>query len=403
MYFKDLIKTNKLLFSYGFIEGVSKGLNLLTILCLGIFASINIYSQLALFIICELLLVELILFGQQNVALRFINVEEKSVENVLSSCTKIIFTVFIFIFLVSYLIPAHLFIDIFKFDIKSNFLLLIIGSFFTALINLNLYGLRKEDKLKPYSSLRLVFQSFKFLFVVVLIFLYDNSAIYPISIIFSSLLAIIFSTFKFQVFSYLPQIFKIHYKFKYLSFGIPLMLNASAGILYSQLDKIVLNALIGAEELAIYHFNLTLGTASFFIVNVSALYFTPKIYISDSYNDLSKKYLNNFLKISIVGAILTSLIIIFMLYPLISFFLPNEYLSGKNILYLGCFYIILSCFSSYAVYKGTAMNKVHIIPIVKILTLLLAIILNFYLIPIFLLWCNFITHFLRIFFSLFHC
>ena len=34
------------------------------------------------------------------------------------------------------------------------------------------------------------------------------------------------------------------------------MLNASAGILYSQLDKIVLNALIGAEELAIYHFNL---------------------------------------------------------------------------------------------------------------------------------------------------
>ena len=149
MYFKHLIKTNKLLFSYGFIEGVSKGLNLLTILCLGIFASINIYSQLALFIICELLLVELILFGQQNVALRFINVEEKSVENVLSSCTKIIFTVFIFIFLVSYLIPAHLFIDIFKFDIKSNFLLLIIGSFFTALINLNLYGLRKEDKLKP--------------------------------------------------------------------------------------------------------------------------------------------------------------------------------------------------------------------------------------------------------------
>ena len=80
------------------LKGIPKGLNLLTILCLGIFASINIYSQLALFIICELLLVELILFGQQNVALRFINVEKKTVKNVLSSCTKITYSQFLFLF-----------------------------------------------------------------------------------------------------------------------------------------------------------------------------------------------------------------------------------------------------------------------------------------------------------------
>ena len=59
---------------------------------------------------------------------------------------------YFYLFSILSTIPAHLFIDIFKFDIKSNFLLLIIGSFFTALINLNLYGLRKEDKLKPYSQ-----------------------------------------------------------------------------------------------------------------------------------------------------------------------------------------------------------------------------------------------------------
>ena len=383
MHLQNLFKKNKLLFSYGFVEGIAKGLNVLSILSLAIFASINTYAQLAIFIICELMLVELILFGQHNVALRFINIDKENVKNVITSCTQITSIVFILVFLVSSFIPSDLFIKVFQFDLKSNFLLLIIGSFLTALVNLNLYRLRKEDKFESYFNLRLIYQTTKFLFVVILIYFYDNSVIYPVSLILSSACAIIYSTIKFDVFSYINHIFKSNYQFKHLNFGLPLMLHALSGVLYSQIDKLLLNSLIGSKELAIYHFNLTLGTLSFFIINVSALYFTPKIYNSDSYNDLSKKYLNNFLKISIIGSILFSLVIIFVFYPSISFFISNEYYQGKNILYLSCFYIIISAFSNYAVYKATAMKKVNIIPFITFSSLIMAIILNSTLIPIF--------------------
>ena len=101
MHLQNLFKKNKLLFSYGFVEGIAKGLNVLSILSLAIFASINTYAQLAIFIICELMLVELILFGQHNVALRFINIDKQNVKNVITSCTQITSIVFILVFLVS--------------------------------------------------------------------------------------------------------------------------------------------------------------------------------------------------------------------------------------------------------------------------------------------------------------
>ena len=161
------------------------------------------------------------------------------------------------------------------------------------------------------------------------------------------------------------------------------MAHSLLGLLYTQLDRFMLNSLSSKEDLAIYHFNISVGMMPFFVIGVTALYFTPKIYSSENYDNNAKKYLRNFLSISLVGSFLCSLLIIFLIYPALKMFSPAEYFEGSMIMYGGLLIIILSCFSNFAIYKATSLKKVNFIPVNTILALSISFFLNYELIPIY--------------------
>ncbi len=383
MYLIDIIKKNKFLFSYGLVESLAKGLNVLAILCLAIVSNLEIYAEIAILIASELLFVELILAGQQKVALRFINKGKKNVEKIISQCSKILFIVFIIIFVFFAILPSNVFIFFLKEDLKIIYLLLIFGSFLTAIINLNLYRLRKENRVYDYAVLRILFQVFKFLLCISLMYVFHNSITYPIAIIITCLFVFGYGAIRSDIFQYIKNIIHHEYNIEHLKFGTPLMFHAIAGILYGQLGRFMLNVLSTSEDLATYHFNVTLGMTSFFVVNVAGLYYTPKIYEGENYDDSSKSNLKKFLNLSLLGSTFTSLIIIFIVYPIALTFVPSEYQAGSTVLYLSCLLIWFSCFSNFAVYKATALKIVKIIPVVTIVSLLISFFLNYTLIPIY--------------------
>ena len=152
------------------------------------------------------------------------------------------------------------------------------------------------------------------------------------------------------------------------------MLHAMAGILYSYLDRYMLNFFSNPRELSIYSFNLSLGMSPFFIISVMAIYFTPLIYRNNIFNDLSKKYLYKFLLWSLTGSLCLFFVIAFLIYPLISLFLESGYAEGKIYFNLSSIIIILTCFSNYFIYKATAMHRVKFIPIVTLISLFISFI-----------------------------
>jgi len=383
MFSIKFIKNNRNLFYYGLVEAIAKGLNVLTVIFLASFSNLEVYGQIALLITSELIFIELILAGQHNTALRFIQKTKSNVDEVITQCSRNVFFIFTIIFIIFLILPSEIFLLTIEKDLKLEYLILLIGSFFMAIINLNLYRLRKEDKLTQYASIRIVLQVLKFVLCIVCVNIFENSISYPIAVIGASFIALFYAGIRWNVLSYIKKI--LHYKYddKYLVFGFPLMIHALAGLLYTQLDRFMLNSLSTAQDLAIYHFNITIGMMPFFIINVAALYYTPKIYSSENYDYNAKKYLRIFLSISLLGSFLVSLLIIFLLYPIILMFVPLEYSEGSVILYGGSLFIILSCFARFSIYKATSLKKVHLIPVMTIASLFISFFLNYELIPIY--------------------
>tara|TARA_B100001996_G_C18553963_1_gene551987 strand:+ start:54 stop:785 length:732 start_codon:yes stop_codon:yes gene_type:complete len=213
--------------------------------------------------------------------------------------------------------------------------------------------------------------------------IFGNSLSYPLAIIGASFIALIYAGVRWNILSYIKNTFHYKYDYKYLLFGIPIMTHALAGLLYTQLDRFMLNSLSTTQDLAIYHFNITIGMMPFFLISVASLYYTPKIYSSENYDYNAKKHLRTFLSTSLLGSFLVSLLVIFLLYPIILMFSPSEYSKGSMILYGGSLLTILSCFSNFAIFKATSLKKVHIIPAVTIVSLSISFFLNYELIPIY--------------------
>jgi O-antigen/teichoic acid export membrane protein len=381
MFSIKFIKNNRNLFYYGLVEAIAKGLNILIVILLASFSNLDVYAQIALLIASELIFIELILAGQHNTALRFIQKNKSNVDEIIIQCSRNVFFIATIIFTIFSFLPSEIFLLIVETDLKLEYLILLLGSFFMAMIHLNLFRLRKEDKLVQYASIRIVLQVLKFVLCIVFVNIFGNSISYPIAVLGASSIALLYGGIRWNIFSYIKKIFHYKYDYKYLLFGLPLMTHGLAGLLYTQLDRFMLNSLSTAQDLAIYHFNITIGMIPFFLINVAALYYTPKIYSSENYDYNAKKYLRNFLSISLLGSFLVSLLVIFLLYPIILMFVPLEYSEGSIILYGGSLLIILSCLSNFALFKATSLKKVNLIPVVTIASLTLSFFLNYELIP----------------------
>ncbi len=376
-----IILKYKTLFLYGFIETFGRGLNILLAIAFAIFASFELYAELVILIATEILFLETMLVGQHKYALRYI--DKSNIDYILGNCLKNIllnFSIFIF---VAILLPKSFFISLFASNIKMSIIILAIAVLLNSFISLNLHALRKVDKVKNYAQLRILFQLTKFTICFSLVFSFKQSIAYSYGLLFAGIISIIIYSFVFKKLSILKLLNNSSINLKYYKFGFPIMLHAMAGILYSYLDRYMLNFFSNPRELSIYSFNLSLGMSPFFIISVMAIYFTPLIYRNNIFNDLSKKYLYKFLLWSLTGSLCLFFVIAFLIYPLISLFLESGYAEGKIYFNLSSIIIILTCFSNYFIYKATAMHRVKFIPIVTLISLFISFIVNYNLIPIY--------------------
>lgn len=376
----------RLLIGYGGIEGVAKALNIMLSLTLATVLSVSDYGLVATLIAIELVITEIILLGQNSFVLRFFKISEliKFEKNYIASGYIILLVTAALLF-VTTLIPEQYFVLENKINIKNSLLALIIGIYLQANVTLYLMYLRSVEKIKYYGALRVSGQALKFLITIVFIYYFNDPLLYPIGVLISG--AVVFFVILYLRTEYWKPTKFIKIKIQWctfaenLKFGFPIAIHSLAGVSYSIVDRLFLAQLADIDTVAVYNFALIQGTAVFFFVNILALALIPKFYETDSFEENSRKYLNIFLFYSVLGIILLSTLVYYVIYPISLNFVPDIYRNGQDILPIIALVMMANCASNYAVYKITVLKKVKILPVITLVSLGINAVLNYILIP----------------------
>ena len=378
----------RLLLGYGGIEGIAKAFNIMLSLTLAAVLSVSDYGIVATLIAIELVITEILLLGQNSFILRFFRISElaKFKKNYIASKYIILVAVMLLLFAVA-LFPMKYFLSESKPEIKVSILLLIFGTYIQANVILYLMYLRSIEKIRYYGVLRVGGQVIKFFVAVFFIWYNNNGLYYPIGVIISGML--IFSIILCQRTEYWNPTLFVKGGVEWcifsenLKFGLPIAIHGVAGASYSIIDRIFLAQLADVDAVAIYNFALIQGTSVFFFINILALTLMPKFYSTDILGPKSKKYLNQFLLYSILGMMILSILVYYVIFPISLNFVPDRYKSGLNILPIIGLAMMANCASNYAVYKLTALQRVKLLPVITVLSLCMNAILNYILIPYF--------------------
>ena len=139
----------KKILSYGFVEGIAKGLNKFTILILPFLIDASSYGQLALLISVELILPFISFLGLERVILRFYSIkkEYRLFDNTVSFSVKLSHLVILFLVVIIYLIFGNNFFGI---KLFPDLLLVIFLVFFQGMNLLEFNVLRVNEDHKTY-------------------------------------------------------------------------------------------------------------------------------------------------------------------------------------------------------------------------------------------------------------
>lgn len=384
-----VIKNKRLvrhLLGYGGIEGFAKLLNVFLSLILAAVLSVSDYGVLATLIALELVVTEVILLGQNTFILRHFRILEltKFEKNYSASVYITSVSAVLLIIVVAFL-PIHFELMQNSNQVKVSILVLIFGIFIQVNVTLYLMYLRAAERVRHYGILRISGQVLKFTIALFLLSLLHNPLAYPYAVLVSGIiiyLAILFiRTESWQPPWLLNGKIERRLFTENLSFSLPIAIHCVVGALYSIFDRVFLAQFADIDSVAIYNFALTQGASVFFFINILALVLVPKFYDAESLSESSHKYLNAFLILSILGVLILSLVVYFILFPISLNFVSEHYRLGREILPIIALAMVANCASNYAVYKLTALKLVRVLPIFTLFSLVNSIVLNFILIP----------------------
>lgn len=367
----------KKVFSYGFVEGIAKGLNKLTLLLLPLFIDTISYGKIGLLISIETLLPLITLLGLDRAVLRYYAEKNNFTSFKKSIYHPIIFAhcaIFIFL-LLFYLIGFR---DIFGIDIFPDLFLIIILVFYQGKNLLILNMLRVDENHSKYYKGRLFTQISKFLFVVGIVFFTKDYLGY----IIGSIIAAIISNYLFN--SKNTEELESKFSRKTFSslflFSWPFIFHGIASNFLGNADKFVIERYLSMHDVGLYTLIYSLGTSiSFAYIGIS-VFMEPMIY-KEKEDDKREKLLNKF-----VLATLSVGIGVYFLIGLISQFILPYFYKGD---YLSVLYLIPVVASAYLVfpfylkanYRLIYQQKSKTIASISIITSVLNIVLNVLLIP----------------------
>jgi len=370
----------KKLLSYGMGEGVAKGLNIALILLLPLIVQIENYAVIALAIVLEQILISIFLLGQNSAILRYYpRFREKEKILFLTVCKKNIKTSLPFLSIIGIVI-----ISLYLVTSDDDYIVYFISLLcvpMQILMELYLVFLRVTDRVKMYLKIRIIFQISKLLLAVLLASSFLEKFSYSISVFISLVILLLIVYYKFN-----PGLTGEKYREliakPLLIFGVPLAVQAVINILYAMIDRYMINILIDKSHVSIYSFSYTIATSLLFIANVFVLTYLPKIYKNDNGIAYSLTSLKIMLaKVLLIMTLVASFIYI-ILYPMIIEFYDERYLQGKNVVLLIMFSMIFHVGYLYSFYKLTLLKDLKRIPYVAMMTLIVNVIFNNFLIPI---------------------
>lgn len=378
------ITTRKIVLNYGAFEAIAKGLNIVTTLGLTTIVSTGTYGIISLFIAIELILAELLIFGQHTTILRYYESNKKNLSKLYKASTVILTCTASAALAITVIIPIKDW-GIISDQIKTpELLLLIIGVALHTHIVLYLAYLRSSGNVSTYGWLRVGYQTAKLITVFSLAFWINKPEAYPISILtvntFVFLITIRginkktngYKELKKQQLSTFAQSIKL---------GAPLTAHAAIGIFQSVIDRFLIERFIDAKHVAIYNFALTQGTSIFFAINILALAYVPRFYQDQHLSSNSRKFLREFLSYSIIASVILGFLVNVLIYPLSLTFVDPIYKDGRLVLLLATISVAISPISSYSLYKLTILQKVQYIPALSLFSLICTLAANVILIP----------------------
>lgn len=366
--------------SYGFIEGISKGLNKLTFLVLPfILADIDSFGFIGLLVSIELILPYFTLLGLERAILRFYS-EKQQISAFEQTIFKMVnlahIAAILCILLLNQFYDTIFGIDIFPFIYLVVVLVYLQG---INLLHLNIY--RASNQHKIYFGNRLVLQILKFALVLLFVYFLNGPMGYLVGAILAALITnIVYRKKKLSLTGEGYMKFPKETMRTLLLFSWPFIFHSLASNLLGNADKFILERYLDMEQVGLYTFAYSFGTSVVFAFLGITVYIEPLIY-KENEEEKRKILLNKFLLMALAMGILATLAI----YLISIFVLPELYkTSYQSVIYLIpliAISYILQPFYFKANYQLIYAKKSFNIAFVSIVSCILNIILNIVLIP----------------------
>lgn len=377
---KDNLKRRiRQLLSFGAVESAGRFLNWPIVLLLPMLVPEAEYGIIGLIVALEGLLLEILALGQNRAILRFYRTDDNKKDLLYT----VLFIWFFIVILVTALVivlllsPVKTFFEIPLFPHLAFFVVAVLlrnGNRMCESLS------RAEGLARAFGFFKIGYQLFKIILVFSLAYFLQSAFSYVLGMLLA-LIVMLFWIVPFLVKRSGNRLQKKRVK-QLLLFGWPFAFHVLSGSLLAYVGRFILVGLASKEDVAVYTLASTIGTAVFLSFAALSAYFEPVIYQHSESKVRCEKYLSAY---GYLGQTISSLLSIFILF-VAPFLIQNYYSTGYHavipILPMILASTITRSFYLQGNYRLAVHQKTSYIAFCTIISALLNIILNLYLIPL---------------------
>lgn len=371
----------KKIFSYGFVEGIARGLNKVTLLLLPLFISQVDLGKIGILISIEVLVILISFLGLEKAVLRFYS-EKESFPNFLESISlpiKISHLFIVLLLFLFYFLKGDL---LFGVPIFPDIFLVILLVYVQGVNTINLNVFRVEENHAAYFKNRILLQVLKFVLAVGLVFFFKNYLGYVIGSIIATIVATVVSQIELKKHYLFQKTFNKKTFNTLFAFSWPFIFYGISSNLIGNADKFIIEKFMTMKDVGDYTFAYSLGTTITFAFYGVTVYFEPLFYKQKS-EKRREEILNKFL----IYTQLTAIIFYCVIYILCQYVLPKIYKQDFELVYKIIPLISIShifyCFYLSGNYKLVYMQKSKSIAFLSFISCIVNVGLNYLLIPVY--------------------
>jgi O-antigen/teichoic acid export membrane protein len=366
----------KKIFSYGFIEGIAKGLNKFILLALPLFLSTVDYGKIGLIIAIELFLPVISLLGFERAILRFYSEKKefKNFKNTIFKSIRIVHLLILVLIGILYLLEFYEFAGL---KVFPDLFLVVILVYFQGSNLFHINIIRVSEDHNKYFKARVFIQILRVILIFSLVYTFNSYLGYIIAALLTAIISNLFFTVTEK---------ELNKKFNKRTFSTlflfswPFIFHGVAGSLLVNADKFILESYLSLTDVGLYTLTYSISSMMIFGYVGISVYLEPLIYKE---NDLKKRelLLDKFLFLAIFfGVFIFTTISISSIYILPLIYGVNYEKSIQYIPLLASGYLIYP-FYLKANYKMIYEKKVLNIALVSVVSAIINIALNLFFIP----------------------